>query len=283
MPLLYELHDLARERGIERYRLMSKAELAAALGVDANGDAGERPPAAPAAGPTEVDVARRNGYALVTLRGADNALSLEALGRLADAAEELAADPAVRLIAITGSGSRIFSAGADLSSMEGLSGAQVTARGTDACSRIAALPVPTLALINGHAVGGAIDLALACDWRIAVQGAKLRFIHNELGYSPPWGGAARLAALVGRPLALRLFATCEVLAAEEARTLGVVDEVVAPGRQVSKLESLAARVARSDREALAVTKRLIAAEPDLAAHEMAFAALWDARSGEAVQ
>jgi enoyl-CoA hydratase len=283
MALLYELHDLARERGIERYRLMSKAELAAALGVEANGEPSAEGTPAPASGPTEVDVSRRNGYAMLTLRGADNALSLEVLGRLADAAEELAADPAVRLIAITGSGSRIFSAGADLSSMEGLSGAQVTARGTDACSRIAALSVPTVALLNGHAVGGAIDLALACDWRIAVQGAKLRFIHNELGYSPPWGGAARLATLVGRPIALRLFATCEVLAAEEARTLGVVDEVVAPGKQVSKLESLAARVARSDREALAVTKRLIAAEPDLAAHEMAFAALWDARSGGAVQ
>ena len=280
MALLYELHDLARERGIERYRLMSKAELAAALGVEANGEPSGEGTQAPASGPTEVDVSRRNGYAMLTLRGADNALSLDVLGRLADAAEELAADPAVRLIAITGSGSRIFSAGADLSSMEGLSGAQVTARGTDACSRIAALSVPTVALLNGHAVGGAIDLALACDWRIAVQGAKLRFIHNELGYSPPWGGAARLAALVGRPIALRLFATCEVLAGEEARTLGVVDEVVAPGRQISKLESLAARVARSDREALAVTKRLIAAEPDLAAHEMAFAALWDARSGE---
>jgi enoyl-CoA hydratase len=278
MPLLYELHDLARERGIERYRLMSKAELAAALGVESNSEPAGEPPPGPASGPTEVDVGRRTGYALLTLRGADNALSLEVLGRLADSAEELAADPAVRLIAITGSGSRIFSAGADLSSMEGLSGAQVTARGTDVCSRIAALPVPTVALLNGHAVGGAIDLALSCDWRMAVQGAKLRFIHNELGYSPPWGGAARLAALVGRPIALRLFATCEVLAAEEARTLGVVDEVVAPGRQVSKLESLAARVARSDREALAVTKRLILAEPDLAAHEMAFAALWDARA-----
>ncbi|MGN6378489.1 MAG: enoyl-CoA hydratase-related protein [Gaiellales bacterium] len=277
MPLLYELYDLARERGIERYRLMSKAELAAALGVEVNGDAAESPPA-PVSGPTEVDVSRRNGYAVLTLRGADNALSLEALGRLADAAEELAADPAVRVVAITGSGSRIFSAGADLASMQGRSGAQVTAAGTDACRRIAALPVPTVALLNGHAVGGAIDLALACDWRYAVQGAKLRFIHNELGYSPPWGGAARLAARIGRSAALRLFATCEVLAAEEARTMGVVDEVVVPARLVSKLESLAARVARSDRDALAVTKRLIADDLDLAAHEMAFAALWDARS-----
>ena len=66
-------------------------------------------------------------------------------------------------------------------------------RGSRACDRIAAAGVPTLALMNGHAVGGGIDLALACDWRIAAQGAKLRFIHNELGYCPPWGGAQRLS------------------------------------------------------------------------------------------
>jgi enoyl-CoA hydratase len=279
MPLLYELYDLARERGIDRYRLMSKAELSAALGVKANGEPDGRSQApAGAAGPTAVEVSCRNGYGLLTIRGLDNALSLEALARLAEAGEELADDPAVRMVAIIGAGSRIFSAGADLASIAGLPGSQVTAAGTDACRRIADLPVPTAALLNGHAVGGAIDLALACDWRIAVQGAKLRFIHNELGYSPPWGGAARLAALVGRAVALRLFATCEVLAAEEARSLGVVDEVVGPGRLVAKVESLAARVARSDRSALAVTKGLLAHEHDLAAHEMAFAALWDARA-----
>ena len=281
MPLLYELYDMARERGVERYRLMSKAELAAALGVEANGEPAARPDAVPA-GPTEIEVSRRTGYGLLTIRGHDNALSLEALERLAEAAEELAGDPEVRLVAITGAGTRLFSSGADLASIRGLPGSHVTAAGTDACRRIADLPVPSLALINGHAVGGAIDLALACDWRIAVQGAKLRFIHNELGYSPPWGGAARLAELLGRSTALRLFATCEVLAAEEARTLGVVDEVVVPGRLTSKVESLAARVARSDRGALAVTKGLMASHQlDLAAHEMAFAALWDARAEHA--
>ena len=274
MPLLYELHDLARERGIERYRLMTKAELAAALGVEGDGE----PAGATAPANTVVEVVRRQGYGVLTLHGVDNALSLEALEQLAERAEELAADAAVRLVTITGAGSRIFSAGADLAAITGRPGAEVTARGTDACRRIAALPVPTLALVNGHAVGGAIDLLLACDWRIAAQGAKLRFIHNELGYSPPWGGAGRLAALVGRSAALRLFATCEVLAAEEARGLGIVDEVVAPGRLAGKAESLAARIARSDREALAATKRLLTPELDLAAHERTFASLWDARA-----
>jgi enoyl-CoA hydratase/carnithine racemase len=84
--------------------------------------------------------------------------------------------------------------------------------------------------------------------------------------------------VVGRSAALRLFATCEVLAAEEARGLGIVDEVVAPNRLAGKAESLAARIARSDREALAATKRLLTPELDLAAHERTFASLWDARA-----
>jgi enoyl-CoA hydratase/carnithine racemase len=284
MPLLYELHDMARERGIDGYRRMSKSELAGVLGVESDVADAPRPAEPPAArrgepaGPTEVDVARRAGLGTLTLRGAENALSLDALERLADAAEELAADSEVRLVAITGSGTRIFSAGADLTAINGLRGGEITARGTDACRRIAELQVPTIALINGHVVGGGIDLALACDWRVAVQGARLRFIHNELGYSPPWGGAARLAGLVGRSAALRLFATCEVLAVEEARDLGLVDEVVAPQKLVSRAESLATRISRSDREALAVTKSLLADELDLARHERAFSQLWDAKA-----
>jgi enoyl-CoA hydratase len=278
-PLLYELHDLARERGIEGYRRMSKGDLAALLEVEMDADA-ERWPAAPA-GPTEVDVTVRQRFGLVTLRGTDNALSLETLERLAGVVEELADDESVRLVAITGAGTRLFSSGADLASVSGLGGLEVTSRGTDACSRIAAAGVPTLALLNGHAVGGAIDLALACDWRVAVQGAKLRFIHNELGYSPPWGGAARLAALLGRSEALRLFATCELLPVEEAQKIGLVEEVVGPSRLLSRAESLATRIARADRDAVIATKRLLHEELDLSAHERSFAALWDARAGQA--
>ena len=281
-PLLYELHDLARERGIAGYRRMTKGELAAVLDVEPVAEADTRPaaPAAPA-GPTEVEVTVRQRFGLVMLRGADNALSLDALERLAGAVEELADDESVRLVAITGAGTRLFSSGADLAAVSGLGGLEVTGRGTDACSRIAAAGVPTVALLNGHAVGGAIDLALACDWRIAVQGAKLRFIHNELGYSPPWGGAARLAALLGRSAALRLFATCELLPVEEAHKIGLVDEVVGPSRLLSRAESLATRIARADRDAVIATKRLLDEELDLSAHEASFAALWDARAGQA--
>src|SRR4029079_19736451 len=128
--------------------------------------------------------------------------------------------------------------------------AEVGGRGAAALERIEALPVPTVALLNGHVVGGGIDLCLACDWRIAVEGAKLRFIHNELGYTPPWGAALRLGALIGRGAAVRLVENCELVASEDARLSGIVDEVVAPHKLLSRAESLAVRVGRSDREAL---------------------------------
>jgi enoyl-CoA hydratase len=266
-PQLYELHDLARERGIEGYRRMSKVELRVAIG--------ELPPP----GPTAVDVAVRNGLATLTLNGpaGDNALSLETLDQLAEQAERLAADEEVRMIAITGSGSRIFSAGADLARVGELPGDEVTERGSRVCDRIAALPVPTIAVLNGHAVGGAVDLALACDWRIAAQGARLRFIHNELGYCPPWGGAQRLGRLLGAGAALRLFATCELLSADEARTLGIVDAVVPRERLAARAESIAGRVARAGRGAVAATKALLG-ETAATGHERPFAELWAAHA-----
>jgi hypothetical protein len=150
-PQLFELHELARERGIDGYRLLSKAELLEAVG--------DLPPP----GPTVVESAAvRDGLAVLMLRGqgGENALALETLEQLADEVERLAADESVRMIAITGSGSRIFCSGADLERVRELPGKEVTERGSRACDRIAAAGVPTVALMNGHAVGGGIDLAL---------------------------------------------------------------------------------------------------------------------------
>ena len=266
-PQLYELHDLARERGVEGYRRMSKAELLSAVGD------------LPAPGPTVVEVTQRDGLAVLTLNGpgTDNALSLETVEQLAEAAERLAADATVRVIAITGAGPRIFSQGADLARVRELPGDQVTERGSRACDRIAAVGVPTIAVLNGHAVGGAIDLALACDWRIAAQGARLRFIHNELGYCPPWGGAQRLGRLLGAGAALRLFATCELMSADEARGAGVVDAVLPREKLLGRAESMAGKVARAGREAVSATKVLLG-ETAATGHEPAFAALWDANA-----
>jgi enoyl-CoA hydratase/carnithine racemase len=267
-PLLYELHDLARSRGVEGYRRMSKSELLEVVGE------------APAGGPTTVERSVRRGLALLTLRGGtpENTLALETLEELASAVEDLAADDEVRLIAITGAGSRIFSAGADLTAVSGLPGAEVSGRGSEALDRVAAVDVPTVAVLNGHAVGGGIDLALACDWRIGAEGARLRFIHNELGYSPPWGAAERLARLIPAPVALRLFATCALVSMQEARTMGLVDDLGAPHRLLGRVEALLTRIERADRVAVMATKRLLRPDTPREAHTAAFAALWDARA-----
>ena len=184
----------------------------------------------------------------------------------------------MRLIAITGAGSRIFSAGADLAAVAGLPGKEVSGRGSEALDRIAAVDVPTVAVMNGHAVGGGIDLALACDWRIGAEGARLRFIHNELGYSPPWGAAERLAHLIPAPVALRLFATCALVSMQEARAMGLVDDLAAPHRLLGRVEALLTRIERSDRVAVMATKRLLRPDTPREAHTAAFAALWDARA-----
>jgi len=269
-PLLYELHDMARARGIEGYRRMTKTELLELVG------------GGPAGGPTTVERSVRRGLGLLTLRGGtpENTLALETLEELASAVEELAADESVRLVAITGAGGRIFSAGADLSAVAGLAGAEVSGRGSAALDRIAAVDVPTVAVLNGHAVGGGIDLALACDWRLGAEGARLRFIHNELGYSPPWGAAERLGRLMPAPVALRLFATCALVSMQEAREMGLVDDLAAPHRLLGRVEALLTRIERADRVAVMATKRLLRPDTPREAHSAAFAALWDARSGE---
>lgn len=269
-PLLYELHDLARIRGVEGYRRMSKTELLQVVGEVSAG------------GPTTVEPSIRRGLGLLTLRGGtpENTLALETLEELAGAVEELAADEDVRLVAITGAGNRIFSAGADLTAVAGLAGAEVSGRGSAALDRIAAVDVPTVAVLNGHAVGGGIDLALACDWRIGAEGARLRFIHNELGYSPPWGAAERLARLIPAPVALRLFATCALVSMQEARAMGLVDDLAAPHRVLGRVEALLTRIERSDRVAVMATKRLLRPDTPREAHSAAFAALWDARAGQ---
>jgi len=270
-PLLYELHDMARERGIEGYRRMSKTELLEVVGDGQH-----------VGGPTTVERSVRRGLAMITLRGGtpENTLALETLEDLAAAVEELAADESVRLVAITGAGGRIFSAGADLTAVAGLPGAEVTGRGSAALDRIAGVDVPTVAVLNGHAVGGGIDLALACDWRIGAEGARLRFIHNELGYSPPWGAAERLGRLVPAPVALRLFATCALVSMQEARDLGLVDDLAAPHRVLGRVDALLTRIERADRVAVMATKRLLRPDTPREAHSAAFAALWDARADQ---
>jgi enoyl-CoA hydratase/carnithine racemase len=189
-----------------------------------------------------VSVERRaGGAAWVTLerRDAMNALSGELLAALEQAAEELAADRAVRLIAVTGAGDRAFSAGADLKERRAMSDAETRAR-LDLINRVftvwAHLPKLTVAAVNGVAFGGGLELALACDLRLAVPTAQLGLTEVRLGILPGAGGTQRLARLVGPAVAKEMILLGRRVSAARAKEIGLVMDVVDDlGAAVAKL------------------------------------------------
>jgi len=133
-----------------------------------------------------------------------------------------------------------------------------------------------VALVNGHAVGGGAEVALACDWRILAPDAELRFVHASIGLVPGLGGLQRLRRLVGESTALRLLATCESVKGGRAVELGLAAEVVPADAQRSRAWKLAQRVADADRGAIAAAKAALAAGTR-AAERDAFLACWPNR------
>ena len=268
MTTLAELHAAARDRGIDRYRRLSRAELEAALGAE---------PTAPGGPPVRLE--RDGPLALITLDDPTtrNAIGSAAMAALEGILGELEADSDVRLVALTGAG-RTFSSGAAIREFDPLDdgGEQLTDRGSAIFDRLAALPVPTVALVNGHAVGGGAEVALACDWLIIAPDAELRFVHASIGLVPGLGGLGRLRRVVGETTALRLLATCESVAGQRAVELGLATEVVPSDAQRSRAWRLAQRVADSDRGAIAAVKAALA-DGSREAEREAFLACWPNR------
>jgi enoyl-CoA hydratase len=282
---LATLHAEARGRGIPKYRRYTKAELESLLaGAEPVPVAAVRPPAAEAAPPARaggavVFLERDGPLATIVLDDPStrNALGTAAMAALEAILDEIVADERVRLVALTGAG-KVFCSGADIREHDALSdgGALLTDRGSAVLDRLAALPVPTVALVNGHAVGGGTEVALACDWRFMAPEAELRFVHASIGLVPGFGGLGRLAAIVGRGQALRLLAACESLDGRKAQTLGLADELLPDRDQRGRARSLAARIAGSDRHAIAAAKVALATGGREAERE-AFLACWPNR------
>jgi methylglutaconyl-CoA hydratase len=178
-----------------------------------------------------VNIERRGPVAWVTINRAEalNALSGPVLAGLEAAAAELAGDASVRLVAVTGAGDRAFSAGADLKERRGMSEAETRAR-IDTINRCfttwARLPKVTIAAVNGVAFGGGMELALACDLRLAVERAVLAQTEVRLGILPGAGGTQRLPRLVGPARAKELILLGRRLTAAQALAIGLVDQVV---------------------------------------------------------
>src|SRR5471032_805023 len=180
-----------------------------------------------------VRVALDDGVAVVTIdrEAALNALDVDTLSELRDRLRELAADDAVRAVVLTGAGERAFAAGADIKYMSGLDVAGALAWGAlghEAARLLETMEKPTIAAIEGFALGGGCELALACDVRYCSPRAKLGQPEINLGIVPGWGGTQRLARAVGIGLAKELIFSGRLVGAEEALRVGLVQAVHDP-------------------------------------------------------
>ncbi len=158
-----------------------------------------------------------------------NALDASTLQELEKAAGDLAGRADLRGVIVTGAGEKAFVAGADIAAMQGMSAGearQFGALGHRAMDAIAALPVPVVAAVNGFALGGGCELALACDFIYASENAKFGQPEVSLGIIPGFGGTQRLTRLVGRARAKELIFTGDMIDAAKARDIGLVLEVV---------------------------------------------------------
>ncbi len=158
-----------------------------------------------------------------------NALSRAALAALGRAFRDHAEDPELRLCILSGAGDKSFAAGGDLKELADArtveDGRQMAETGRAALDAVRRMPVPVIAALNGDALGGGAELALACDFRIAAAHARIGFIQGRLAISTGWGGGSDLARRVGPAPALRLLVHAELLPADEALRLGLVDAV----------------------------------------------------------
>ena len=190
----------------------------------------------------------RDGVAVVTLNRPKvlNALNKALLAELDSAVDAIAADGSVRAVILTGAGEKAFAAGADIQELAQVSpveGQQLALRGQRLFSRIENLRVPAIAAINGFALGGGCELALACTLRIASEAAKLGQPEVKLGLIPGYGGSQRLSRLVGKGAALKMILTGEMVTATEALRIGLVEEVVAPDQLMPRTDQIARTIA----------------------------------------
>ena len=177
-------------------------------------------------------IERRSSAAVLTLDRPErqNALSRELIHELGRAGRELDADTSVRAVILTGEGRRAFCAGADLKERSGMSESEVLEMLSLYRSELAWLSsfrAPVIAAINGVALGGGLELALACDLRVAVESARLGLPETTLGIIPGAGGTQHLPRLIGPARARELVLLGKRLTAEEARSIGLVNHVVA--------------------------------------------------------
>lgn len=178
--------------------------------------------------PTEIT--HQGDVAVVTLnrQQALNALSFSVLDELDAAFDEVAASGA-RMLVVTGAGDKAFCAGADISELGGrnrVAQKRGAEKGQAVFAKLASMPIPTVALINGYAFGGGLEMALACTFRLATANARMGLPEIKLGLIPGYGGTQRLPRLIGEGRALEMIMTGRTVNADEAKRIGLVTRIV---------------------------------------------------------
>lgn len=212
-----------------------------------------------------------------------NALALQTMAELDQALDAVMAGRA-RVLVVRGVGAKAFCAGGDLKELEqmrsAVDAAAMARRMRATLDRLPQLPIPVIAGLNGDALGGGAELAVACDFRVAVSHARISFAQVTLGIMPAWGATERLAELVGRARALRLLLGGQAVSATDALQVGLVEEVVPSEDFDKRLAEVARSIADAPPATVAGIKRSVDAvrphrHPELAAGAIeAFADAW---------
>ncbi|MFI2557104.1 enoyl-CoA hydratase/isomerase family protein [Nocardia farcinica] len=220
-----------------------------------------------------VDLELDQGLAVITIDRphARNAIAPETMAQLEKAIDAAAS---ARALVVTGAGDKAFVSGGDLKELAALrteeQAAAMAWRMRHICDRLADFPAPVIAALNGHAFGGGAEVAVAADIRVAAADIRIGFNQVALEIMPAWGGAERLAALVGRGRALLLAGSGAVLDASEAERLGLVDRVVPRAEFTAHWRALARALANRPAAEIKRVMRGVAADEAVAA----FARLW---------
>jgi len=190
---------------------------------------------------------KKNAIAYITVNRPKvlNALNMATMEELRGAFHDVKNDKNIRVVIFTGAGEKAFIAGADISELakhDAVSGKDYTHRGQNVLNLIENLGKPVIACLNGFALGGGCEIAMACTMRLASENAKLGQPEVKLGIIPGYGGTQRLPRLVGRGIAMQLVLTGDIISAEEAHRIGLVNEVTAPGELIPRAEAIAQKI-----------------------------------------
>ncbi|MBU1168088.1 MAG: enoyl-CoA hydratase/isomerase family protein [Proteobacteria bacterium] len=195
-----------------------------------------------------------------------NALNDALLTELSKALDLIGADPDIRVLILTGSGDKAFIAGADISelaTLNTLQGRIFTKKGQDTISKLQSLDIPVIAAVNGFALGGGSEMALACDFIYASETAKFGLPEITLGIIPGFGGTQRLTKLIGKNMAKEMIFTGKIISAAEAKDMGMVNKVCAPEALMDDVLKTARSIATKGRVSLRAAKYTINAAQDV--------------------